>query len=259
MLGYHEEVCFLGHLALKLSEEFRDDGQQQGAVAEVLALVALIVGLDAAWAGIFRLVATLPGLHYGGLWLTARVVTFAVVILAGAALLHLGRLPLASVGLTRHRLESQVFWGFVGGLVAQIVKFAGIFLCLGFVWWLWHRFEVSLPTTQLGPPPSGDDVPSRGTYILIFALGAVEEELVFRGLLLPLLRRVTGHWWIAILLSSAFFAAGHSDSGFQAVAVAFALGVIVACVLVRTRSLLAAVVAHLTFNMFQLMLQPVTG
>jgi len=85
----------------------------------------------------------------------------------------------------------------------------------------------------------------------VFLLGVVFapflEEVVFRGMLLPALLRVTQRPWVAILISSVLFAAIHP----QGIAAWFALatvGAMCAMLTLQTRSLWPAILMHATHN-----------
>ena len=90
------------------------------------------------------------------------------------------------------------------------------------------------------------------TLILLIAV-AINEEVVFRGLLIPYLRRVCGSWWLAGLISSAIFASLHvPDQGLLGGGIQiFAVGVMLAAFFILSRSLLAVTIAHFLFNLFQ--------
>jgi membrane protease YdiL (CAAX protease family) len=72
------------------------------------------------------------------------------------------------------------------------------------------------------------------------------EELMFRGILLPWLRRVLGPW-PAILISSFLFAIAHFDAWPAPIAL-FVLALFLGYLAHRTTSLVASVALHATFN-----------
>lgn len=90
--------------------------------------------------------------------------------------------------------------------------------------------------------------------VLNFILGSIGaviiapflEELMFRGILLPWLRRVLGPW-PAILISSFLFAVAHFDAWPAPIAL-FVLALFLGYLASRTTSLVAPVVLHATFN-----------
>ena len=92
-----------------------------------------------------------------------------------------------------------------------------------------------------------DSVGHWAVAILVLAiLPAVSEELFFRGAFLPLLRRATGSWHVAVFVSAVVFSAVHMDpSGFITRTV---LGLLLGAVFAITRSLWAPMLLHFTNN-----------
>jgi membrane protease YdiL (CAAX protease family) len=87
--------------------------------------------------------------------------------------------------------------------------------------------------------------------LLLLIPVAAHEEILFRGLLLPYLRRLTGHWWSAVLISSLVFAALHIDQGLAGVFQVLGVSVVLALSFVFTRSLWVVIIAHFAFNFLQ--------
>jgi membrane protease YdiL (CAAX protease family) len=83
-------------------------------------------------------------------------------------------------------------------------------------------------------------------------LAPVAEELFFRGLIHRWLRARWG-FWPAVLISSAIFAAGHADS-IGVVASSFVLGLVLAAVYDRSRSLWLSIAVHAANNSFAVVL-----
>lgn len=79
------------------------------------------------------------------------------------------------------------------------------------------------------------------------------EEVVFRGFMLPRLRRLTESWVVAVLLSSTVFAVLHLGGQVSVIAIpVFFLGVLFCVVTIWRRSLVPAVVGHFVFDLIQL-------
>lgn len=93
-----------------------------------------------------------------------------------------------------------------------------------------------------------------GLTILLLLPVAAHEEIIFRGLLLPYLRRLTGHWWVAVLISSAIFGALHLPQGVLGALQITGIGAVLGLIFVWSRSLLAVTVAHFIFNFVQFQL-----
>jgi membrane protease YdiL (CAAX protease family) len=81
--------------------------------------------------------------------------------------------------------------------------------------------------------------------IVAVVAAPISEELLFRGFLQPAIGRWTGRG-SAIVLSAAFFAAAHMD--LYAMPLLLILGIALAWVYDRTRSLAAPVALHMAFN-----------
>ncbi len=77
---------------------------------------------------------------------------------------------------------------------------------------------------------------------------AAFEEVVFRGFLLPRLRRLTGRWWLAVLLAQILFGLGHLYEGTFAVTQTMMLGVYFSVVFLWRGHLGAPIAAHAAFN-----------
>jgi membrane protease YdiL (CAAX protease family) len=81
--------------------------------------------------------------------------------------------------------------------------------------------------------------------IVAIVVAPISEELLFRGFLQPALGHWVGHR-SAIVLSAAFFAVAHMD--LYAMPILLLLGIALAYVYDRTRSLAAPVALHMAFN-----------
>lgn len=92
------------------------------------------------------------------------------------------------------------------------------------------------------------------TVILMIAVG-IHEEVIFRGLLLPLLIRVWGKPVMAVVVTALVFGVLHIPGqgllgGIQTTLLGVGFGV----AFLLTRSLIAVIVAHAAFNTLQVML-----
>lgn len=84
------------------------------------------------------------------------------------------------------------------------------------------------------------------TLVAVALLPALCEELFFRAGLLPLLRRLTGGWRSAIVISAIIFSAVHMDpAGFLSRTI---LGILLGFIFVETRSLWASATFHFLNN-----------
>lgn len=74
---------------------------------------------------------------------------------------------------------------------------------------------------------------------------AVTEEITFRGYLLSRITRLAGgRVWIAVFVSSAAFASGHLYQGLGGFALIFVYGLLFAGLVLYSRSLYPAIIAH---------------
>jgi membrane protease YdiL (CAAX protease family) len=163
------------------------------------------------------------------------------------------RMRPASFGVRRERILEQVLWGF-GALL-------GVYLAL-------VATAVIVMLVYVVSPQVEDDLTRRfdfvtqmpvdnlaATLILLVAV-AVNEEVVFRGLLLPYLRRVLGSWSWAAVISALIFAGLHVPQqgvlggGIQI----FTIGIVLSVFFLLSRSLLAVTLAHLLFDFLQFQL-----
>jgi membrane protease YdiL (CAAX protease family) len=159
------------------------------------------------------------------------------------------RMRPAAFGLRADRLGSQATWG-----LATLIGMYGAFFIVSFLVLAvlamtsrlegeYHRrleFAEALPVESLV-----------STLTLLVAV-AIHEEILFRGLLLPYLRRLLGSWWWAGLASALLFAALHvPGQGLLAGVQVFSIAVVLAVFFILSRSLLAVTAAHLLFDFFQ--------
>lgn len=90
--------------------------------------------------------------------------------------------------------------------------------------------------------------------MVFFLIGALVEELLFRGVLFRLIEKMTGTW-IALVLSAILFGAIHIANPhatiFSSLAIALEAGVLLALAYVLTRSLWFAIGIHWGWNLFE--------
>ena len=181
-------------------------------------------------------------------WLMAGVGGLALV----ALVTRHADLGGAALGLSGDAVAGQVVWGLGGAILA----------CVGLLGWIALEWTVRsvLRSIGVGVPWSWEATyrfaeglrgVSIGTIFVTMGAGAVVEEAVFRGVILPRLRRVTGQWWSAILLNVLLFGAQHFAGGFVAIVGTAIVSTVFCVVFIRSRSLGAAVVAHFLYNLLQ--------
>lgn len=183
-------------------------------------------------------------------WMTALTVANGAVLGLAAVLTWVAGLRADTLGVRRDDPERQVLWGIGGAVVTWFALFGWRYVA-AFVGrmlvtfsprlWLWERTS---------PHPYADALGLLGlpTTLGLMVIPALGEEVLFRSLLLPRLRRLTGHWWSAVLLCSIAFAWYHRAGGFSAVASTFVMSLVFCVTFIRSRSLLAAFLAHFVYN-----------
>jgi membrane protease YdiL (CAAX protease family) len=165
--------------------------------------------------------------------------------------------------LLRHRLPATSFGVRLSDPLPQ-VGWTGLGVVMTYGWLL---FTVAAVTAWMAMQPQVEEdvqqrlelleqmpVNSIGLTILLLIPVAIHEEIIFRGLLLPLLRRACGSWAWAVILSSTLFAALHFAQGLVGVLQIGGVGVVLALCFVRSRSLLVVIAAHFLFNFLQFQL-----
>ncbi len=167
--------------------------------------------------------------------------------------------------ILRHKLPPAAFGLRLRGLPAQLglapVTLVGVYIA--FI----PSVIITMLIIVLFPAMQQD---LQGRYHLITALSeqsfadtvwlmipvAIHEEIVFRGLFIPYLKRVGMGWVGAALVSSAVFAALHIAQGWLGIFQVFSLGLAFAAAFILTRSLLVVALAHFGFNTIQLAIAP---
>ncbi len=135
--------------------------------------------------------------------------------------------------------------GLYGALLTVSVGALAVFWLLG--------TDVSAEMQQRVEFAQAMPLNDRATLLALLAGVALHEEIVFRGLLLPLLRVVSGSWLRAALLTSALFGVLHvPGQGPLAGVQTFALSLVFSAMFVRGRSLAALIAAHFTYDALQL-------
>lgn len=184
-----------------------------------------------------------------GVLIVEKYLEALLVVVLLAYLVYRHRLPAQAFGLQTHRLGRQFAWGAaaLGGTYAAMM--ASVIPVAMLVWFV--------PQTQ-------QDLTERAKFmqilpiqdvlasILLLVPVAIHEEVLFRALLIPYLRRLTGNWTLAIALSTVLFAALHITQGWLAVLQILLVGAALASFYVWSRSLLAVILAHFAFDFLQL-------
>ncbi len=218
-----------------------------------LAMVLILTFLVPIVGGFVTAMATGPSEVSDALSLSMVGKWFEAATMCGLAaylcLRH--RLSAAAVGLRADGIGRQIGWGLIGlaccyaWLIATVVSLGPL------VFWFSDDISRRQEVFELLP------LDNTAQQVALFVAVVLHEELWFRGLLLPYLRKVTGRWWLAVLISSGVFGLLHIPQGILGVVQVGGLGVVLSLLFIRTRSLLAVMIAHFLFNFLQTKLAPV--
>jgi len=228
------------------------------AWVDILLLLVLIVGFDLL---LGQALVYLLGLHdvpedtltveqKQGLivpTLAVRVSTCTAVV---AFLVYWRRQRAAAVGLSRRKLVANLLLTFptITTLLALIYGSMAVVI----LFWPEAMKQMTENADRLNKLiPT---LPIWGYALLMMAV-AFYEELVFRGFLLPRLRRGTESWPLAILLSSALFTFPHAleQTWISLIPIAL-LSIVFSLVTIWRRSIVPAVGAHMLWNLGTLVL-----
>ncbi len=214
-------------------------------LAALLVPIALQAGARIAL-GDYRLDPSFIPLLIFQKWLDALLVTG----MAGYLVLR-QRISPTTFGLRTRGAVGQLYWS-IGGLASTYLWLFITVVWLRILVWLYPpllehllertKVERLLPVESL----------IKTTLLLIPV--SIHEELLFRGLLLPYLRRIVGSWWVAVAVSSILFAALHFDQGWMAMIQILGVGTIWGVLFVQSRSLPAVILAHFAFDFVQFQL-----
>ncbi len=217
----------------------------------VLVLVAgLVAPLGLSF--LFTLFGGRPPLEGGdgAAWLLIadKWVDLILVLSLTAYLVYRGGVRPAAFGLQLDRFDRQLAWVPVGvaGVYAVLLVTT---LVIGIFVLLFRDVQTDLQNRAefLSALPVND----LGATLLLMAIVAAHEELLFRGLLIPYLRRIGCGWAGAVVLSAAIFGVLHITQGWIGAAQVTLLGVAFGVVFVLSRSLVPVILTHFIFNVIQ--------
>ena len=169
--------------------------------------------------------------------------TFVVIALA----LRSRRQSYRSVGVGRQGLGIDLLLG-VG---AMTTAYGIIIMWMGITWLGWPEAidELSENADQIMSL-----VPRQSPlgFLLLALLIGLYEEVLFRGFIMTRLRRATGSWTLAVLLSTVVFVAPHMiDQVTMALIPITILSVVFSLVTIWRHSIVPAIVGHWLFNLSQ--------
>ena len=181
--------------------------------------------------------------------LVLQIVLALLVCLLVAGMLALRKQPRASIGWTADRFLANTGIGIIIWIGIMLLSMA---MALGlFVFWP-EGYKDLANNRQTVADILGDI-----TLVQIFALCVVVsiyEEVIFRGFVLNRLRHLIRSNLLAVFFTSLVFGGLHIYQGPIAVALVFALGMVLGFVVLWRKSLMPAIVAHFLFNTGMLLL-----
>lgn len=168
-----------------------------------------------------------------------------------AYLLWRHNLPGAALGVRADGWAAQLGWSLATLVGVYVAFFCGLVLISGLV--------LLIPAWQTDLEARRDFIDvifqfEQYELVLMLVAVAIHEELLFRGLLIPYLRRIGCGWTVAVLISTTIFALLHGAQGWLGIAQIFWVGAALGIFFVLSRSLPAVVFAHLVFDLLQVQL-----
>jgi len=186
-----------------------------------------------------------------GILIVSKYLEALQVVALLAYLVYRHKLPPQSFGLQTSRLGTQVGWGALtlgGTYAAMLLGLIPVGILIYTMPQTQHDLTERAKFMQVLP------VQSMWSSVMLLVPVAIHEEVLFRGLLVPYLRRLTGGWVLAVALSSLLFASLHITQGWLAVLQILPVGATLAIFYVLSRSLLAVILAHFAFDFLQFQL-----
>lgn len=181
-------------------------------------------------------------------FLVVRQGNMGFVVTASATILRdLALATLIAYFLWRNdETREEIGWRFRGSrdIVLGVLLFAVVFLAAGYVNQLLRSAGLSHPATTQPRFLTAQGPAEYVLALLLVAVAAVAEEVIFRGYMILRFTEITGSTMAAIVLSTTIFALGHGYEGMAGMAVVAFLGLSFAVVYVWTGSLVAPIIMH---------------
>jgi len=152
---------------------------------------------------------------------------------------------LSKLKLTFEKIELAFLWGIITAILIFLISFViGIITIVIF----------KVDTQDISNIPDLEALFSPITLFLLVAIQPVAEEIFFRGFLLDKLHSLAGRN-IAIVSTAILFGLAHATYlKVYAIILPMIMGVILAYIVIKTRNLNTAIIAHVCFNVGSLIL-----
>jgi membrane protease YdiL (CAAX protease family) len=229
------------------------------AWADVAVLIVCLVLVEFLGAAFLSLaldvpIVPQPGVTDSAEWELTRVMLAPTLsiravgsILIIAAILACRQQSIRSVGLRSTGLLPNIALGVAAMMVAYVL-IALTIPVLSLIWPSTRDQMVENAELILKMVPRLDLLGFGGLAVAI----GVYEEIVFRGFLMTRLRRATGNWIFAVLLSTAVFTCLHAlDQTATALVAVTILSLVFSGVTIWRRSIVPAIVGHALFDWSQ--------
>jgi membrane protease YdiL (CAAX protease family) len=137
------------------------------------------------------------------------------------------------------------------GVVAMAASYGLIMVWQVLVWYFWPEFMDDMNENVdrlLALVPKAHPL----TFGALALAVGLYEELIFRGFIMPRLRRATQSWVIAVVLSTALFTLPHLlEQTVSALIPITILSVVFSLVTIWRKSVVPAIIGHFLFNWSQ--------
>jgi membrane protease YdiL (CAAX protease family) len=152
-------------------------------------------------------------------------------------------------------LHGDGWWGNIGvGVGSTVAVYLSILVTAPILWFLWPDMWKLMEENAQRILTLVPKLHPLGFVAVSLAVG-LYEEILFRGFLMTRLRRATGSWAIAVIVSSAIFAALHLvDQTAPAVVWVTVLSLVFSLVTIWRKSIIPAIVGHFLFDLSQFMI-----
>lgn len=219
-------------------------------LAEVLAAWLVIFGIYSVL-GVVLMVATDNPLFYN--YLAYAVFLCPLIALSVVLITRRHGRGREELGLRWGNPARTVSFGWLGALTAVGMSYAAYFLVYLAFYLLAGRGPVSGESEYMRDLGGGYLVM---TVLVVVVLAPVFEELFFRGLFYPALRRRVGVWG-AIVINGVIFGALHMQPVFMLSLVL--VGMVLAFLYEKTESLTAPILAHSLYNLAVVLITILSG
>lgn len=231
-------------------------GMRRGeAVRDLLTMVVLLLGTELvvgfvaqlAWAAAGGDDAPNEGDFERALIFPMLFLRAAMVVVIVWLVLRNRSQSWPAVGVTAQRIWQNLAFGVAAVMVAAILSFTWQLMLMAF----WPKLlQQMIENAEIIMAM----IPKQHPLVLglLAMVVALYEELLFRGFLLPRLRRATNSWVLAVLLSTAVFTLLHSIDQMPAAMVPITILSLVFCVItIWRRSIIPAIFGHFLFDFAQ--------